>query len=37
MEFLLTVGIALFICMSATLIPSWWAARLLPADGVRYE
>lgn len=37
MEFVLTVGIALLICMSATLIPSWWAARLLPADGVRYE
>jgi len=36
-EFILTVGIALLICMGATLIPSWWAARLLPADGVRYE
>lgn len=36
-EFGMTVLIALVICMTATLIPSWWAARLLPADGVRYE
>ncbi len=36
-EFLLTVAIALAICVTATLVPSWWAARLLPADGVRYE
>ena len=36
-EFIVTVVIALAICMGATLIPSWWAARLLPADGVRYE
>ncbi len=36
-EFLVTILIAIVICMSATLIPSWWAARLLPADGVRYE
>lgn len=34
-EFLVTVVIALGICIAATLIPSWWAARLLPADGVR--
>lgn len=34
-EFLVTVAIALGICITATLIPSWWAARLLPADGVR--
>jgi ABC-type lipoprotein release transport system permease subunit len=31
----LTVAIALGICVAATLVPSWWAARLLPADGVR--
>jgi lipoprotein-releasing system permease protein len=37
LEFILTTIIALFICSAATLIPSWWAARLLPADGVRYE
>jgi lipoprotein-releasing system permease protein len=36
-EFLLTAVIALLICTTATLIPSWWAARLLPAEGVRYE
>ncbi|MFI5309013.1 MAG: ABC transporter permease [Polyangiales bacterium] len=34
-EFLLTVAIALSICVAATLIPSYWAARLLPADGIR--
>ena len=37
MEFLVTIVIALAICVTATLVPSWWAARLLPADGVRYE
>lgn len=36
-EYLATTGIALGICIVATLAPSWWAARLLPADGVRYE
>jgi lipoprotein-releasing system permease protein len=36
-EFVMTVSIALMICIGATVIPSWWAARLLPADGVRYE
>lgn len=36
-EFVTTVAIALVICLVATLVPSWWAARLLPADGVRYE
>jgi lipoprotein-releasing system permease protein len=35
--FAVTAVIALGICLCATLIPSWWAARLLPADGVRYE
>ena len=34
-EFSLTVVIALGICVTATLIPSFWAARLLPADGIR--
>jgi lipoprotein-releasing system permease protein len=34
-EFLATVLIALGICVCATLIPSLWAARMLPADGVR--
>ena len=36
-EFATTVVIALMICLIATLIPSWWAARSLPADGVRHE
>jgi lipoprotein-releasing system permease protein len=34
-EFVVTIGIALVICVTATLIPSYWAARLLPADGIR--
>ena len=34
-EVMVTILIALVICVSATLIPSYWAARLLPADGVR--
>ena len=37
MEFVNTVLIALAICTTAGLLPSYWAARLLPADGVRYE
>ncbi|MFW6031616.1 MAG: FtsX-like permease family protein, partial [Myxococcota bacterium] len=36
-EFIVTVVVAVGICMTATLAPSWWAARMLPADGVRYE
>ncbi|MET0341369.1 MAG: ABC transporter permease [Polyangiales bacterium] len=36
-EFLNTVLIAIGICTTAGLVPSYWAARLLPADGVRYE
>lgn len=37
LELITTVAIALGICILATVIPSAWAARLLPADGVRYE
>jgi lipoprotein-releasing system permease protein len=37
MEFANTVLIALGICTTAGLVPSYWAARLLPAEGVRYE
>ncbi len=37
MEFVTTALIAIGICTFATMLPSWWAARLLPADGVRYE
>ena len=36
-EFAITSVVALLICVVATLVPSWWAARMLPADGVRYE
>ncbi|MGE0785667.1 MAG: ABC transporter permease [Sandaracinaceae bacterium] len=36
-EIVTTISIALLICITATTIPSWWAARLLPADGVRQE
>lgn len=36
-EFAVTIAVALGICLAATLVPSWWAARMLPADGVRYE
>lgn len=36
-NFVWTVLIALGICIVATLVPSWWAARMLPAEGVRYE
>jgi len=34
-EFLVTIAISLLICIGATIIPSWWAARMLPADGIR--
>ncbi|HEX7477694.1 MAG TPA: FtsX-like permease family protein [Polyangiales bacterium] len=34
-EFLSTLLISFGICVTATLIPSFWAARLLPADGIR--
>jgi lipoprotein-releasing system permease protein len=36
-EFSATVVISLLICISSILIPSWWAARLLPAAGIRYQ
>ena len=35
--FLITVGIALLICTVSTIAPSYWAARMLPVDGLRYE
>ena len=35
--FLLTIGIAMLICTLSTIAPSWWAARMLPVDGLRYE
>jgi lipoprotein-releasing system permease protein len=35
--FVVTIGIALLICTVSTIAPSWWAARMLPVDGLRYE
>ncbi len=35
--FLVTIGIALVICTASTIAPSWWAARMLPVEGLRYE
>ena len=32
-----TVLIAMVICVLATLVPSWWAARMVPAEGVRQQ
>ena len=34
---MVTIGIALLICTVSTIAPSWWAARMLPVDGLRYE
>ena len=34
-EFLITGGFSLTICMLATIVPSLYAARLRPADGLR--
>ncbi|HQB46173.1 MAG TPA: FtsX-like permease family protein, partial [Polyangiaceae bacterium] len=36
-EFIITGAIALTLCLIATVIPSLYAARLRPADGVRPE
>jgi lipoprotein-releasing system permease protein len=35
--FVLTIAIALAICTVSTIAPSWWAARMLPVEGLRYE
>ena len=35
--FLITIAIALLICTLSTIAPSWWAARMLPVDGLRYQ
>ena len=35
LEFLITGGIAIVICLVATIVPSMYAARLRPADGFR--
>ncbi len=34
-EFLITGGIAILICLLATILPSWYAASLRPTDGFR--
>jgi len=36
-EFVVTGGIALFLCILATIFPSWYAAEVRPADGFREE
>lgn len=36
-EFLLTGGIAILICLAATIVPSLYAARLRPAEGFRAQ
>ncbi len=35
--FAVTIAIALLICTLSTIAPSWWAARMLPVDGLRYD
>ncbi len=37
LEYVLTASIALAICLVATLMPSFWAARLPPVEGLRYD
>ncbi len=37
LEYVLTAGIALVICLVATLMPSFWAARLPPVEGLRHD
>ncbi len=36
-EFAVTVVVAMSICLLATIAPSWWAARMMPVEGLRYE
>ncbi len=36
-EFLVTSAVALAICAVATLAPSFWAAKMLPVEGLRHE
>ncbi len=36
-EFGLVAGLAMLICILATIGPSWWASRLKPVDGLRYD
>jgi lipoprotein-releasing system permease protein len=36
-DYLLCTGIGSVICLVATLVPSWRAARMRPVEGLRYE
>jgi lipoprotein-releasing system permease protein len=36
-EFLVTGGVALFLCLTATILPSLYAAGIRPADGFREQ
>lgn len=36
-EFLVTSAVALVICAFATVAPSFWAAKMLPVEGLRHE
>jgi lipoprotein-releasing system permease protein len=36
-EFFAVGMLAMFICLLATLGPAYWASRLKPVDGLRYE
>jgi lipoprotein-releasing system permease protein len=36
-EFGLVAGAAMVISVLATLGPAWWASRLNPVEGLRYE
>ncbi len=37
LEFFIVGCVAMMICLIATIGPSWWASRLNPVDGLRYE
>ena len=37
MEFLITAAVAFAICAVATIGPSFWAAKMLPVEGLRHE
>jgi lipoprotein-releasing system permease protein len=36
-DYVLCAGIAFVICLVATLVPSWRAARMRPVEGLHYE
>jgi lipoprotein-releasing system permease protein len=37
LEFLTVGAVAMLICLLATIGPSWWASRVSPVDGLRYD